>query len=86
MSLDTLRSHKSQRCRMWRSTARNREASAPSSIAKVFEGAGYGLENYSEAVELLRQHARIVLHFHPDRLGRKPVLGEFCKLPEFSRL
>lgn len=39
----------------------------------MFERAGYGLENYYEAIELVRQHARIVLHIHPDRLGRKPV-------------
>jgi hypothetical protein len=25
------------------------------------------------AVETLRQHARVVLHFHPDRIGVKPI-------------
>ena len=53
-------------------TARGREAAALSSIAGIFERAAYRLENYSEAIELVRQHARIVLHFHPDRLGRMP--------------
>jgi len=52
-------------------TARDREGDALSSIASVFERAGCALGNYSEAIESARQHARIVLHFHPDRLGRK---------------
>jgi len=38
-------------------------------IAGVFERAGYGIEIYHEAIESIRQHARIALHFHPDRLG-----------------
>ena len=54
-------------------TSRQREDSAIVSIAGIFERAGYGLEDYSEAIELVRQHARIVLHFHPDRFGRKPA-------------
>ena len=52
-------------------TAHDRDATALLSIAGIFERAGYGLETYSEAIELVRQHARIVLHFHPDRFGRK---------------
>jgi hypothetical protein len=54
-------------------TARDREATALSSTAAVFERAGYGLENYQVAMELVRRHARIVLHFHPDRFGRAPA-------------
>jgi hypothetical protein len=43
------------------------------SIAGIFERSGYRLGDYHEAMELVRQHARIVLHFHPDRFGRKTV-------------
>ena len=45
---------------------------AAGSIASIFERAGYGLETYREAIELVRRQAAIVFHFHPDRLGRKP--------------
>lgn len=54
-------------------TARDKEAAALLSIAGILERAGYGLETYSEAIDCVRQHARIVLHFHPDRFGRKPA-------------
>lgn len=53
--------------------ARDKEAAALSSIAGIFKRAGFALENYNEAMELVRQHARIVLHFHPDRFGGKPT-------------
>src|SRR6516164_7638645 len=54
-------------------TAEVGEARALLSIAGVFERAGYGIEIYHEAIESIRQHARIALHFHPDRLGHKAV-------------
>jgi hypothetical protein len=50
--------------------SRAREAAALLSIADIFERSGDRLEEYREAIELVRRHARIVLHFHPDRLGR----------------
>jgi hypothetical protein len=50
--------------------AHEREVKALLSIAAIFERAGYGLEAYNEAIELVRQHARIVVHFHPDRFGQ----------------
>lgn len=53
-------------------TAQGTESAALLSIAAIFEQAAYGLENYHEALQLVRQHARFVLHFHPDRLGRMP--------------
>ena len=40
---------------------------------RFFERAGCRLEAYYEAVESIRRHARIALHFHPDRLGPKAV-------------
>ena len=49
------------------------EAKALLSIAGVFERAGYGIDVYHEAVGSIRRHARIAMHFHPDRLGHKPV-------------
>ncbi|WP_321475309.1 DUF3626 domain-containing protein [uncultured Paludibaculum sp.] len=55
------------------STAESGEARALESIAGIFERAGYGIETYREAIESIRQHARIALHFHPDRLGPKAV-------------
>lgn len=54
-------------------TARDREETALHYIAGICERAGHGLESYREAIELVRQHARVVLHFHPDRFGRKSV-------------
>ena len=53
--------------------ARAREAAALLSVAGIFKRAGLALENYSEAMELVRRHARIVLHFHPDRFGGRPT-------------
>jgi len=70
-SCDILSAAQSAALRHVEATARDKEATALLSIAGVFERAGYLLENYNEAIELVRQHARIVLHFHPDRFGRK---------------
>lgn len=50
-------------------TADARESRSLRSIAAILERAGYVLETYRAVIELLRQHARIALHFHPDRLG-----------------
>ena len=41
------------------------------SLAGICERAGLALDNYRDAVEVIRRHARIVLHFHPDRFGGK---------------
>ena len=43
------------------------------SVAAIFKRAGFALDDYSQAMELVRQHARIVAHFHPDRFGGKPA-------------
>ena len=51
--------------------ARGREAAALSTIAGIFERAGCGPARYRDAMESIRQHARVVLHFHPDRYGCK---------------
>jgi hypothetical protein len=60
--------------------ARDKEATALLSIAAIFERAGFALDTYSEATELVRQHARIVAHFHPDRFGGKPANVVDCLL------
>jgi hypothetical protein len=72
MSRDFLSAAQSAALRHVEDSARDREAAAMLSIAGIGERAGYGLEHYHEAIESVRQHARIVLHFHPDRLGRRP--------------
>ena len=51
--------------------ARDGESAALTSIAAISTRAGHSLPDYTEAIESLRQHARIVLHFHPDRFGSK---------------
>jgi hypothetical protein len=62
--------------------ARDKEATALSSIAAISKRAGFVLDTYSEAMELVRQHARIVVHFHPDRFGGKPANVVDCLLVE----
>lgn len=62
--------------------ARNREAAALSSIAGICERAGLAADAHHEAMDLVRQHARVVAHFHPDRFGRKPTNVVDCLLVE----
>lgn len=52
-------------------TAKAGEAKALASVAGIFDRAGYGIETYHQAIDSIRRHARIALHFHPDRLGRE---------------
>src|SRR4051812_20687268 len=49
------------------------EASARHYLAKVLSHAGCAIKNYDEAMEVVRLHARVVLHFHPDRVGKKRI-------------
>ena len=62
--------------------ARDKEAAALSSITAICKRAGLALDTYNEAMELVRQHARIVAHFHPDRFGGKPANVVDCLLVE----
>ncbi len=62
--------------------ARDRKPTALSSIADIFKRAGLALDTYNELTELVRQHARIVAHFHPDRCGRTPANVVECLLAE----
>lgn len=52
------------------------------SIATIFQRAGFAVDTYREAMELVRKHARIVVHFHPDRFGVKPANVVDCLLAE----
>jgi len=38
-------------------------------MTAIGKSTGLVLDTYNEAMELVRQHARIVAHFHPDRFG-----------------
>lgn len=51
-------------------------------MASIFHRAGLTLDDYNEAMELVRQHGRIVAHFHPDRFGGKPANVAECLLSE----
>lgn len=62
--------------------ARDKEATALMSITAICIRAGVTLDTYKEAMELVRQHARIVAHFHPDRFGAKPANVVDCLLAE----
>ena len=40
-------------------------------VATLLQRAGCAADAYSQALECVRLHARVVVHFHPDRLGPK---------------
>ena len=42
-------------------------------ISEVLDRAGANLAAYGAAMESVHANARVVIHFHPDRLGTKPV-------------
>src|SRR5215471_2269274 len=62
--------------------ARDKEATALASISAICNRAGLAVDTCHEAMELVRQHARIVAHFHPDRFGGKPANVVDCLLAE----
>ena len=51
----------------------HQEAVSSSYIAEVLHRAGAEITAYGAAMECVRAHARVVIHFHPDRLGTKPI-------------
>src|SRR5262252_3302611 len=51
--------------------ARRAEFADRARIADLLARAGSDLDDYARALECVRVHARIVLHFHPDRFGLK---------------
>lgn len=51
--------------------ARRRQDAARERTAAILRNAGCTGETFGEAMECLRAHARVALHFHPDRFCRK---------------
>jgi hypothetical protein len=52
---------------------RHREPVSSAYIAEVLHHAGSEITAYGAAMECVRVHARVVIHFHPDRFGAKPI-------------
>lgn len=52
---------------------REREAVSSAYIAEVLHRSGSEISSYRAAMECVRLHARVAIHFHPDRLGTKRV-------------
>jgi Protein of unknown function (DUF3626) len=79
---DTLSPAQAAALRYVDATARDKQAAALWSITAISQRAGLALDTYNEAMDLVRQHARIVTHFHPDRFGGKPANVVDCLLVE----
>jgi hypothetical protein len=47
------------------------EAAVHPRLTDLLQRGGCAADGYGEAMEYVREHARVVVHFHPDRLGRK---------------
>ena len=54
-------------------TASRLEADAHSRLMTDLRDCGCTGEMYEEAMKSIRTHARVAVHFHPDRLGLKPI-------------
>jgi hypothetical protein len=54
-------------------TVAARRPGARSRIASTLASAGCSPSTFDAALESVRQHARVVVHFHPDRIGARPV-------------
>jgi hypothetical protein len=52
---------------------REREPVSCAFIADALHRAGSEVSSYRAAMECVRLHARVVIHFHPDRLGTQPI-------------
>jgi hypothetical protein len=50
-------------------TIQERLVSARTRVASVLTGCGCSEATYDAAVDGIRRHARVVVHFHPDRIG-----------------
>jgi Protein of unknown function (DUF3626) len=53
--------------------ARLGEVTARARVADLLQRAGCAGDTYGVAMDCVRLHARVVVHFHPDRFGRKPT-------------
>ena len=52
---------------------RQQQSVSRSYISEVLHRAGTNVAAYGAAMESVHAHARVVLHFHPDRFGTKPI-------------
>jgi hypothetical protein len=52
---------------------RNRQADARTRAKRILRNAGCTPLMLDTAMDCVRRHARVVLHFHPDRIGVKPM-------------
>jgi hypothetical protein len=52
---------------------RQQQGVSRSYISEVLHRAGTNVAAYGAAMESVHAHARVVLHFHPDRFGTKPI-------------
>ena len=52
---------------------RQQQSVSRSYISEVLHRAGTNVAAYGAAMESAHAHARVVLHFHPDRFGTKPI-------------
>jgi hypothetical protein len=82
MARETLSPAQAAALRHVEAIARDNEDTGLLSIAAICKRAGLTIDSYNEAMELVRQHARIVAHFHPDRFGGKPANVVDCLLAE----
>lgn len=54
-------------------TVRSRQSAARVRVLNILRSAGCTETMLDEALESARLHARVVLHFHPDRVGARPL-------------
>ena len=52
---------------------RQQQSVSRSYLSEVLHRAGTNVAAYGAAMESVHAHARVVLHFHPDRFGAKPI-------------
>jgi hypothetical protein len=52
---------------------RQREVAVRPRVTALLQRAGCTAHTYAEAMDCVRVHARVVIHFHPDRIGLKPM-------------
>jgi len=52
---------------------RRAEVAARKRVTDLLQRVGCGSETYAAAMECVRLHARVVIHFHPDRLSNKRI-------------
>jgi hypothetical protein len=75
-ALASLTSAQRHAWRLVRETVHERHAHARAHLLRILSGSGCPEETLDVAAETIRQHARVVVHFHPDRIGVKPITAE----------